>query len=153
MGLGTPDLSKYFDLRYHAFAAAFEVDLDECPAIAPQMPEWMETRVTRARLPRDEDRHRTIHTFTQSAERDSRHLSGPFDGYLEAPPELFAVYDQFAASIASPLTAARDAISKMLAALFVVLYPEAANRVISTHDLVAHGFDPRAIPPDPHNYL
>jgi hypothetical protein len=148
-----PDLSQYFDLRYHAFAAAFEVDLDECPAIAKQMPEWMQARTARAQLSRDEDWHRTIHAFTQSAERDARYLSGPFAGYLEMPPEMAAVYDLFAAAIAAPLTAAGAAIGEMLAALFVVLYPEAANRVISVHDLVAHGFDPRATAPDPGDYL
>jgi hypothetical protein len=152
-GEAHPDLSQHFDLRYRAFAAAFEVDLDECPAVAPQMPGWMETRLARARLPRDGDWHRSIHAFIQSAERDSRYLSGPFARYLEMPPAMAAVYDHFSASIAAPLTAAGVAISNMLAALFAVLYPEAANRVISIHDLVAHGFDPRAVAPDPGDYL
>jgi hypothetical protein len=152
-GEAHPDLSQYFDLRYRAFVAAFEVDLDECPAIAPEMPEWMEARMARAQLARDEDWHRTIHAFTESAERDSRDLSGPFAGYLEMPSELAAVYDHFAASIAAPLTAAGTAITNMLASLFAVLYPEAANRVVSPHDLVAHGFDPRATAPDPGDYL
>jgi hypothetical protein len=152
-GEAHPDLSQYFNLRYRAFAAAFGVDLDACPEVAPQAPEWMKARMAPAQLQRDEDWHRTIHAFTQSAERDSRYLSGPFAGYLEMPPEMAAVYDHFAASIAAPLTAAGAAISSMLAVLFVVLYPEAANRVISADDLVAHGFDPRAAAPDPGDYL
>jgi hypothetical protein len=50
------------------------------------------------------------------------------------------------------LTAAGAAISNMLSALLMALYPEAANRVISTHDLVAYGFDPTRPAPDPDDY-
>jgi hypothetical protein len=152
-GEAHPDLGQYFNLRYRAFAAAFGVDLDECPAVAPQAPEWIQAHMARAPLPRDENWHQAIHAFTQRTERGSRHLSGPFAGYLEMPPEMAAVYDHFAESIAAPLTAAAAAISTMLAALFVALYPEAANRFISARDLVAHGFDPSVTAPDPDEYF
>jgi hypothetical protein len=133
------DLSQYFNLRYCAFAAAFSVDLDKCPEAAPPMPDWMKARIAHASLPRDDSWHEVIHVFLLRAERESRQLSGPFAGYLEMPPELAAVYDHFATSIAAPLTATGAAISNMLSSLLVALYPEAANRVISTHDLALTG--------------
>ena len=152
-GEAHPNLAQYFNLRYRAFAAAFGVDLDACPEVAPAPPEWLTARIAGGELPFDEDWHQTIHAFADRAERDSRRLSGPFAGYLELQHVIAAIYEQFGASIAEPLAAAAAAISDLLAAIFVALYPEAANRVVSEHDLAAHGFDPRATAPDPDYYF
>ena len=148
-----PDLARYCDLRYRAFATAFGVDLDACPEIAPAPPEWLTACIGGGEHPCDEHWHQTIHAFADSADRDSRRLSGPFAGYLELPPGIAALYEQFGASIAEPLAAAAAAIGDLLATIFVALYPEAANRVVRAHDLAAHGFDPRATAPDPYDYF
>ncbi len=149
-----PDLAGHYSARYRALAAAFAAELDECPRSAPPIPDWMADRVAEANLgmPRDEQWHREVHRFTLQTDERYRHLSGPFSGYLEIPPEMLAVRDRSSPSITKPLSATQHAITDMLLELLAALYPDAANHVVGADDLRRHGFDPAAPGPDPDDY-
>lgn len=149
-----PELAKHYNARYRAFAAAFEAELDDCPKIAPPLPDWLAKHIAESNrdVPRDDHWHREIHRFALETEDRYRHLADPFAGYLEIPAEMLAVRDRFSPPIAKPLASARDAITAMVLELLVVLYPHAAERVISADELRHHGFDPAVPGPDPDDY-
>jgi hypothetical protein len=96
--------------------------------------------------------HHEVHRFTLKTDERYRYLSGPFSGYLEISPEMFAARTHFSPSIAKPLFETKTAITEMIAELFRILYPDVATRVVTAETLKRHGFDPEAVGPDPDDY-
>lgn len=147
-----PDLATHYAARYRAFASAFEADLDECPTIAPPVPDCMAARMAEFGISRSDHWHREVYRFTLETDHRYRYLSGPFSGYLEIPPEMLAVRDRFSPAIAKPLAEARNAITVMVLELLVALHPGAAQRVVTQDELRVRGFDPAVPGPDPDDY-
>lgn len=154
-----PDLSDQFERRYVAFAAAFAVDLREPPDPSPAPPAWMRDRIDKRRQRyvgslrwSEQDWARDVHWFVVGSARRLRGIEGPFSDFIEIDATLQAVREEFSPAVRRPLGATKREWRRMLGALSAALFPEAAERVVSSATLLDHGFDDSAPAPDPDDY-
>jgi len=153
------DLAGYHARRYRALSAAFGVDLDVPPAVAPPMPDWVIAWQSRNEwTTRPAEAHwweawpRQLLQLAAHAETSARSLASPFDDYLEAPLVLMAAAELYGNAVATPVREARARIFDMVVDLLAAVFPDAAARTVTPEALRAHGFDPGAPEPDPLDY-
>ncbi|MDQ3722810.1 MAG: hypothetical protein M3376_07050 [Actinomycetota bacterium] len=140
-------------------ASAFGADLTQAPESAPPIPAWMSAAIDRRRVERGgtvrwqaESWAKDIHRFVVRTDQKLRGISGPFSGFVEIDPTLYAARSRFASVIAAPLSDAQAQWRTMILELFEALFPEVADKTIDRKELVEHGFDESKSAPDVDGY-
>jgi hypothetical protein len=149
-----PDLRAFHRRRYSAMATAFGVDLEAPPQQRAPDPQWLLNDLSELQTMRPTPRHTA--PLLRLLGRTVEHLlasGSPFDGYLEAPPDIAVLYQRrghgFHEAHAMKTRACR-ALLLDLVELIWGLGPEAA---VDRSALRVAGFDPDERAPEPEDYL
>ncbi len=91
-------------------------------------------------------RYEPLEHLFEDAIRSYLAVASPFDGYLEAPPEVLRMYRHHGRRISGRAEDLRGALLDLLTDLAVARWALPPSMVVTDEDLLHHGFDPAQYP-------
>ncbi|MGE3795695.1 MAG: hypothetical protein AB7I38_17470 [Dehalococcoidia bacterium] len=149
-----PDLRDFHRRRYSAMATAFGVDLEAPPQQRAPDPPWLLDDLSELQTTHPLPRHTT--PLVRLLNRTVEYLlasGSPFDGYLEAPPDIAVLYQRRGHGFFEAHDMRRRACRALLLDLVELIWGLGTEAVVDRSAVRVAGFDPDERAPEPEDYL